>query len=49
MCCIGSCVEKRKLLGLYVVSPSEASVEIEESEICSRELLIKPTQYQSAI
>ena len=39
----GSCVEKRKLLGLYLISPSEASWEIEESENYSGELLIKPT------
>lgn len=42
-CCNGSCIEKRKLLGLYLILPSEASWEIEESENYSGELLIKPT------
>ena len=49
LCCNGSCIEKLKLLGLYLISPSEASCEIEESKNYSGELLIKPTWYQSAI
>ena len=48
-CYNGSCVEKLKLLGFCLISPSEASWEIEESENYSGELLIKPSQYQGAI